>query len=261
MYADLKPTIKKLVENDRINKTNNAGELFLHILEYVTDKNPEAINFIVDVSFEPIKQQLKRDLVKFEEVKGKRSDAGKASAEARKLAKLQEQNLTNSTSVKSVQQTSTNSTVNDNDSVNVNDSVINKDIISSSTDKPSIDWDKFLTSYNNIFNKQRTVINQKVKSSIIARLKEGYTSKDIYNAMVAVKNDSFHKENGYKHATLEYFSRSKTLDMHQEINIQPKKQLNQLTPDVIHMASGIPTLKASLIEQGYTLAQIEGKEL
>jgi hypothetical protein len=35
------------------------------------------------LAFTPIKQQLKRDLIKFEETKGKRSEAGKAGANKR----------------------------------------------------------------------------------------------------------------------------------------------------------------------------------
>lgn len=66
LYSDLMPTIKKIVEKDRVNKTNNAGELFLHLLGYVCDLDPEPINDTVDFVFEPIKTQLKRDLVKWE---------------------------------------------------------------------------------------------------------------------------------------------------------------------------------------------------
>lgn len=117
LYADQITIVKKLVEKDRLNTTNYAGELFLHILEYVNDLNPEPLNFIVDMAFEPIKQQLKRDLIKYEVIKQKRSDAGKKSAESKK------QSITNSTSVESVEQTSTNSTVSDNDIVIVNGTV------------------------------------------------------------------------------------------------------------------------------------------
>lgn len=66
LYTDLISTVKKLVEKDRINKTNNSGELFYHILMYVSDENPEPINDTVDLVFEPIKMQLKRDLNKWE---------------------------------------------------------------------------------------------------------------------------------------------------------------------------------------------------
>lgn len=112
LYADLIHTIKKMSKDDR-------GDLFLHILQYVNDENPETDNAIVDISFEPIKQQLKRDLVKWGVTREGRSKAGKASAEARRVKK--EQEATNPTSVESVQQSSTNSTVND--TVNVNATV------------------------------------------------------------------------------------------------------------------------------------------
>lgn len=90
LYCDTIHVVRKLVEQDRINKTNNAGELLLHLLEYVNDNYPEPVNFIVDMSFEPIKQQLKRDLRKYEDKKVQWSEAGKASAEAKRLAKLNE---------------------------------------------------------------------------------------------------------------------------------------------------------------------------
>ena len=74
LYSDLIHTVKKLVLKDRQDKTNYSGELFLHILEYVNDNDPNPIDFIVEMSFEPIKQQFKRDLKKWEktiEIKSK----------------------------------------------------------------------------------------------------------------------------------------------------------------------------------------------
>jgi len=115
LYADVYHTVKHL-SNDQ------AGELFKHLLGYVNDENPTSENPIVNIAFEPIKQQLKRDLKKWEGIREKRAEAGRKSAEARK------QKATNSTSVKSVEQTSTNSTVNDNVIVNVNDNVTVNDI-------------------------------------------------------------------------------------------------------------------------------------
>lgn len=117
LYADLLSVVKKIVLKDRENKTNYGGELFLHILEYVNDLEPVAIDFIVEMAFEPIKLQLKRDLKKYELIKEKRSNAGKVSAESR------QQKPTKSTSVDFVEQTSTNPTVNDNVNVTVNDNV------------------------------------------------------------------------------------------------------------------------------------------
>jgi hypothetical protein len=119
LYSDSKSIID-LMTNEQ------AGLLLKTLFAYVNDENPVIDNSIALV-FEMIKLQLKRDLKKWEQTKEGRSAAGKASAEAKRLAKLNQQNSTNSTNVDFVQQTSTNSTVSVsvNDSVNVN--VINKD--------------------------------------------------------------------------------------------------------------------------------------
>jgi uncharacterized protein YdaU (DUF1376 family) len=119
LYADLIKSIEHLTNEEK-------GVLFNHLLEYVNDKNPVLEDRLILTAWKPIELQLKRDLIKFEEVKAKRSDAGKRSAELRAL-KNEEQNSTNSTSVESVQQTSTNPTVNDTVNVNDNVTVINKD--------------------------------------------------------------------------------------------------------------------------------------
>jgi ribosomal protein L19 len=76
LYCDLQYTINKLTDEQ-------AGKLFKHILSYVNDEDPIAEDLITEIAFEPIKQQLKRDLVKFEDTKVKRSEAGKAGANKR----------------------------------------------------------------------------------------------------------------------------------------------------------------------------------
>ena len=116
LYADLIKVVSKLPDE-------TAGKLFKIILSYVNDLEVSIDDLLLEIAFEPIKNQLKRDLVKFEQVKSKRSDAGKRSAELRALKK-EEQNPTNSTSVESVQQTSTNPTVTDTVNDTVTDTVI-----------------------------------------------------------------------------------------------------------------------------------------
>ena len=66
LYADLLFTIEKLPDE-------KAGALFKHILEYVNDKDPKTDDMIVDIAFEPIKRQLKRDLNNWESIRKKRS--------------------------------------------------------------------------------------------------------------------------------------------------------------------------------------------
>ena len=108
LYSDAIHTVEKLSDTD-------AGQLLKHLLRYVNDQNPTTENPLVEIAFEPIKQQLKRDLVKFEDVKVKRSEAGKAGANKRW------QDIANAN--KGIQ-TIANIAVNDNDNVNV----ISKDI-------------------------------------------------------------------------------------------------------------------------------------
>ncbi|MFA9219863.1 MAG: DUF6291 domain-containing protein [Sediminibacterium sp.] len=98
-------------------KDAEAGRLIKHFFRYVNDQNPEPPDKITKIVFEPIKQTLKRDLVKWEGKKIKYSIAGKASAEKRSEIKK------SSTFVENVQHPSTNSTVSVNDSVSVSATV------------------------------------------------------------------------------------------------------------------------------------------
>lgn len=114
LYTDVCHTVKHL-------SNEQAGELFKHLLAYVNDENPDTDNALVKIAFEPIKQSLKRDLAKYEKIRESRSKAGKKSAEIRK-------SRTKPTSVKDVEQPSTNPTVSDNVSVSDSDSVNVSDI-------------------------------------------------------------------------------------------------------------------------------------
>lgn len=80
LYCDLIHTVNGLSDDE-------AGKVFKHLLSYVNDLNPEPPDRLTQIVFEPIKQQLKRDLKTWERKKGSRSIAGKigglASAEAR----------------------------------------------------------------------------------------------------------------------------------------------------------------------------------
>jgi len=62
LYADLIHTVSKMPDD-------KAGELLKHILAYVNDENPETEDLIIQLTFEPIKQQLKRDLIKYQDKK------------------------------------------------------------------------------------------------------------------------------------------------------------------------------------------------
>lgn len=106
LYTDIIHTVKKLPKE-------KAGELFVHLLEYVNDLNPVTDDLVIELAFEPIKQSLKRDLKKYENIREQKRLAGLASAEKRK------QNKQVLTPVESVEQTPTESTVSVSDSVSV----------------------------------------------------------------------------------------------------------------------------------------------
>lgn len=76
LYSDLIHTVNKLTNE-------KAGELFKHILSYVNDENPKPNDMLIEIAFEPIKQQLKRDLKHWEEIKIKKSEGGKKAMEKR----------------------------------------------------------------------------------------------------------------------------------------------------------------------------------
>jgi len=58
LYCDTKFTIDKLTDEQ-------SGKLFKHILNYVNDLNPVLNDLLLEIAFEPIKQNLKRDLKKY----------------------------------------------------------------------------------------------------------------------------------------------------------------------------------------------------
>ena len=59
LYCDIILTVKELTDEE-------AGKLFKHYLSYINDLNPEPPDKLTQIVFEPIKQNLKRDLKKWE---------------------------------------------------------------------------------------------------------------------------------------------------------------------------------------------------
>ena len=223
LYSDSQGLINQLPDEV-------AGQLLKHIFAYVNDENPQTDNLLLKIAFEPIKMQLKRDLVKYEDKKEQWSEAGKKSAEARRLKKEQEaqQNSTNSTSVDFIQHISTDSTVVNsvatvstvsvNDNVNVNDIKVNNDL--------SVNWDALLNQFNSITGKHQKVVDDKVKRQVMARLKSGYSKNDIVTAITNCFNDPYHIENP-KYLTLEFISRPDKMATYSQDITTPKKPIKQ----------------------------------
>lgn len=205
LYADLIHTVKHL-------SNEQAGELFKHVLKYVNDENPISDNIIINLSFEPIKQQLKRDLKKYESKKQQWSEAGKRSAEVRNAKKK----VTKSTDVKNVKNISTDLTVNDNVSVNDNDTV-NDILLEKETKELFNKW----VDYRNEIKKP---IKETTKKSIAEKIKEnGYEISKL-----VIENSI---ENGWQGLFWD-----KILDKNNK-NIKNEPTINRQTADTIRKNS------------------------
>jgi hypothetical protein len=80
LYTDLIHTVQKMPMDKR-------GELLTIILEYVNDLNPKTDDLIVDLVFEPIKRQMKRDLLKYEDRADRSRENGKLGGRPKKTQK------------------------------------------------------------------------------------------------------------------------------------------------------------------------------
>lgn len=83
LYCDLIHTVVPLTDEE-------AGRLFKHYLAYINDLSPEPIDRLTGLLFEPIKQNLKRDLLKWKEKSERNSNIAKAGWEKRKDANAYE---------------------------------------------------------------------------------------------------------------------------------------------------------------------------
>lgn len=67
LYCDIIHTVKELSDDE-------AGRLFKHYLAYINDLNPQPPDKLTQIVFEPIKQNLKRDLIKWENKSNKNKE-------------------------------------------------------------------------------------------------------------------------------------------------------------------------------------------
>ena len=78
LYCDLIHTVEKM-DNE------TAGLFFKHYLRYVNDLDPVTDNIVVDITFESVKQNLKRDLSKWESRAGNSRNNGKLGGRPKKI--------------------------------------------------------------------------------------------------------------------------------------------------------------------------------
>lgn len=192
LYCDLIHTVSKMPKE-------KAGELFVHILQYVNDENPITEDLIIQLTFEPIKQSLKRDLQKYENIRQKNIE----NANKR-------WNKENATECDRIQPNTKNA-------VSVSDSVNVINI------QPAVDWDALLLAFNNLTKRNFKLIPEKAKRQILARLKEGYDKSDLWNAIENCYNDEYHKETNHKYLTLEFISRPDKMEKY-SVDVFKQKQ-------------------------------------
>jgi uncharacterized phage protein (TIGR02220 family) len=73
--------------------------------------------------------------------------------------------------------------------------------------KVVIDWSALLKQFNELVGRSHKLVTEKAKRQLLARLKDGYTKQDIWNAIQNCYNDEYHKETNHKYLTLEFISR------------------------------------------------------
>ena len=133
LYADQKEVFEQLSDI-------KAGILIKHIFRYVNDEDPQTKDIVINLAFTPIKQQLKRDLKKWEVLKTDRSKAGQLGNLKRYCPDIYEQLINEEITLEQAQklaktrkprkatQSDTKLAVNDNVTVTVNDIDNGRDI-------------------------------------------------------------------------------------------------------------------------------------
>lgn len=114
LYCDIAHTVTHLTDQQ-------AGKLFKHIIGYVNDDEPSTEDIIIKLAFEPIKQQLKRDLRKWEHYIEKQRYNGHKGGRPQVKSETQ---ITQAFLEKPKKADSV--TVNVNDNVNVKEEIYNK---------------------------------------------------------------------------------------------------------------------------------------
>ena len=182
LYCDIIHTVEKL--NDA-----QAGKLFKHLLKYVNDQNPIPEDIVTEIAFEPIRQSLKRDLLKYEGIRERnRENANKRW------------NPTASDRIPKDAKNADSDSVSDNDTYN-------------------IDYQALLDFVNNTFGRKFQVVTDKVKRAYKKLLKDGYKKEDILNAIRNCKESDYHKQNNYQYCTIEFFSRAEIIDKYADRTI------------------------------------------
>ena len=157
LYSDSQGLVNQLPDDV-------AGRLLKHIYAYVNDENPVSDELLLNIAFEPIKQHLKRDLVKWQSTRETKSNNGNLGnlkrynpdlfqkvesgnltlQDAINIAKTRKNSHSDNLPSQEVAKLAVNVSVNDSVSDNVNDieiknNIENRKLKFASTLKPFVD--------------------------------------------------------------------------------------------------------------------------
>lgn len=132
LYTEQSEILQNLTDEE-------AGKLIKEIFQYIETGKENEMDRIVKMAFVPIRQNLDRNNEKWEEIKQKRSEAGKIGAEIKKQKQAKQANANFAKSKQANQAVNVNVNVND----NVNDNVISiNNNKSNMNNKANINTDK-----------------------------------------------------------------------------------------------------------------------
>lgn len=192
LYSDLIHTVEKLTPAQ-------AGELFFEILNYVNGNETAVDDHLIEIAFEPIKQQLKRDKNKWEKIAETRKVVGKKGGDAKAKANKDRALLATASKGKQTlakpskgKQTLANLAVNGSVNVNVsvNDNVNGKDLKTNMSGKDALEVFNFWCSIMN--KKSSCKFTGKRKRTVLQRLADGYTVEDIKQAITNCAKSPYH---------------------------------------------------------------------
>lgn len=187
LYCDTLHMVSKL-PNDK------AGELFKHLLRYVNDENPETEDLIIQIAFEPIKQQLKRDLKKWELEKEEKSIGGRMGNLKRWNNILYQKVIAKELTLEQAEEIASNRIASHTDT-NQSDSIASVAVSVSVTDNVSV---------NGIVTDTNTLVDEEAKKNFL-NFKEELLKDQHYIETCCVTNKISEEEFGA--AISEYFNK------------------------------------------------------
>ena len=166
LYTEQKEVIDKLTDEQ-------AGKLIKAIYEYVeTDKMPQ-LDSLLEIVIIPFKQNIDRNIDKWEQIKQKRSEAGKIGAEIKKQKQAKQANVNFAKSKETNQAVNVNENVNvnDNDNVNVKDKKIH---FADYVTMTNAEYEKLVSTYSKEFADQCITVLDNYKGANGKKYKSDY---------------------------------------------------------------------------------------